>query len=328
MDIERELSVVRSNLLTLKAELVRFKLIAKIRRREVATKAGFRPDQARDELGRWTEEGRNEGQNGEITAEPSVFSVNATFSDIASVPLSLRIAQSLADSGSDSAYVQAAEKIGFENALTGIDTIDQTTKKLTEILSNTMESADFIPNQTPQAYGVAVHFEFARRVRSNDLEGIGTFGVEQSFILGEVQKYGVAGSIRTDVILSDEAGRVLAIYDVKTGGAVLRPSRADDLRKHTRAGAYTPVIELHFERGPGLKHEPFCKDPGAGPACAARYRALSRRSGARTGQLRVARLLPEHDVAEAPHGSLEGGDAAAPPARQSRAHLRYYHRRA
>ncbi|MFZ5738398.1 MAG: hypothetical protein ACOY6K_16145 [Pseudomonadota bacterium] len=307
---------------------MRFKLIARIRRREVATKAGFRPDQARNELGRWTEEGRNDGQSGEIIAKPSVFSVNATFSDIASVPFSLRIAQSLADSGNDFAHVQAAEKIGFESALTGIDTIDQTTKKLTDILSNTMEAADFIPNQTPQAYGVAVHFEFARSVRSSDLEGIGTYGVEQSFILGEVQKYGVAGSIRTDVILSDEAGRVLAIYDVKTGGAVLRPSRADDLRKHTRAGAYTPVIELHFERGPGLKHEPFGKDPEAGSAHGARYRALSRRFGARADGLPAARVLSEHDVAKASHGSLEGGDAATPPARYSRADLRYYHRRA
>ena len=50
-----------------------------------------------------------------------------------------------------------------------------------------------------------------------DLPGIGKDGVEQSFKLEDVVNYGVAGSIRTDVVLRDAGDRVMAIYDVKTG---------------------------------------------------------------------------------------------------------------
>lgn len=57
------------------------------------------------------------------------------------------------------------------------------------------------------------------------MPGIGENGVEQSFSEKDVVKYGADGSIRTDVIMRDANGRVIAIWDVKTGSAELTDAR-------------------------------------------------------------------------------------------------------
>jgi hypothetical protein len=44
------------------------------------------------------------------------------------------------------------------------------------------------------------------------------------------------------------------VYDLKTGGAVVSSSRADELRSHFSASRYVPVIELHILRGSRIKH--------------------------------------------------------------------------
>jgi retron-type reverse transcriptase len=75
-------------------------------------------------------------------------------------------------------------------------------------------------------------------------------GVEQSFDSEGKARYGQDGSIRTDVVLRNEEGEIVAIYDLKTGEAIIRPSRAVELRAKTRAGPDVPVIELHSVRGP------------------------------------------------------------------------------
>jgi hypothetical protein len=61
------------------------------------------------------------------------------------------------------------------------------------------------------------------------------------------------GSIRTDVILRNEIGDPIAIYDAKTGDAELRPDRIKDLREKVGAGPDIPVIELHVTRGVRVK---------------------------------------------------------------------------
>jgi hypothetical protein len=86
-----------------------------------------------------------------------------------------------------------------------------------------------------------------------NLPGIGKEGVEQSFDAEGEARYGKDGSIRTDVVLRNKQDRIIAIYDLKTGNAVVRPPRAKELRAMTRAGPDVPVIELHSIRGPAHK---------------------------------------------------------------------------
>jgi hypothetical protein len=94
---------------------------------------------------------------------------------------------------------------------------------------------------SPQRYGTIIHQNFANVVRAAGIAGIGYDDVETTFPEGE--SYGALDSIRTDVVLRDDNGNVIAIYDVKTGNADISPSRAAELRAKIGApDAY--VIEI------------------------------------------------------------------------------------
>jgi hypothetical protein len=66
-------------------------------------------------------------------------------------------------------------------------------------------------------------------------------------------RYGSKGSIRTDVVLRNDSGEVIAIYDVKTGNAYLDAARVRELRAKTGAGPNVPIVEMHISRGLSLK---------------------------------------------------------------------------
>jgi hypothetical protein len=144
----------------------------------------------------------------------------------------------------------------YSKALTGISRVDKTTRALGEILERTMQTMNFIPEWTPQAYGTAVHVAFGTAVRLAGLEGIGPRDVEHSYVDGRSADYGELGSIRTDVVLRNEAGAVIAIYDLKTGGAKLTPAWMRTLRSKTGVGPNVPIIELHVLRGARLTRRP------------------------------------------------------------------------
>jgi hypothetical protein len=81
--------------------------------------------------------------------------------------------------------------IDYSGALTGISTVDNATKELSQTLARTMETVDFIPEWTPQMYGTAVHVAFGTKVRFQGLPGIGFNDVEQSFVgTGALADYG------------------------------------------------------------------------------------------------------------------------------------------
>jgi hypothetical protein len=96
-------------------------------------------------------------------------------------------------------------------------------------------------------YGIMVHTAFAREVRARNLMGIGVAGVEQSFNMVEIVYYGARG-IRTDVVLRNHEGRIIAIFDVKTGNATMEPAREADIRRHTGVGPHVPVIIMRAVR--------------------------------------------------------------------------------
>lgn len=109
-----------------------------------------------------------------------------------------------------------------------------------------MDIIEYVPGLTPQAYGTLVHTTFANAIRLQDFPGIGFWDVETTF---GGDRYGAKGSIRTDVVLRDEIGDIIAIYDVKTGEKGLSPARAAELRTKTGASQNVPIIEMSISRG-------------------------------------------------------------------------------
>ena len=105
----------------------------------------------------------------------------------------------------------------------------------------------------PWLYGINVHTEFAHAVRALDLPGIGRAGVEQSFdINGKIARYGLDGTIRTDVVLRNRNNDIIAIFDVKTGNAIMEPATEARYRLQTKVGPEVPIFILHAVRGLGL----------------------------------------------------------------------------
>lgn len=102
-------------------------------------------------------------------------------------------------------------------------------------------------------YGTAVHVAFGTQVRLGGFRGIGFDDVEHSFIDERDADYGEAGSIRTDVLLRNDIGDIIAIYDVKTGKKGLSPARVREIRAHTGVSSSIPIIELHVIRGALIK---------------------------------------------------------------------------
>ncbi|MCJ2011256.1 hypothetical protein [Methylobacterium sp. J-076] len=101
-----------------------------------------------------------------------------------------------------------------------------------------------------------IHTASAAMLRSLNLPGIGAYGIEHSFSLGDTARYGLNGSIRTDVVMRD--GRkpdapILSVWDIKTGEARLSAKRAAEIRKNLNIDSEVPVIELHIKRGVSVK---------------------------------------------------------------------------
>ena len=117
-------------------------------------------------------------------------------------------------------------------------------------LAGVMDIVDYAPGLTPQAYGRIVHGAFAAAVRLQGISGIGYQDVETTF---GGSYYGAKGSVRTDVILRNDSGDVIAIYDVKTGDAKIEPARAAQLRAKAQIGTNVPIIEMHISRGVSRK---------------------------------------------------------------------------
>jgi hypothetical protein len=138
---------------------------------------------------------------------------------------------------------QYAQVVGQRNdAVLNNPRIDRTTERLLSILAETVQS---LGSGAGPIFGIQAHFEFANRVKELNIPGIREEGVEQSFSLGEAARYGLAGSVRTDVVLRDRFGIPIAVYDLKTGNAKLSPSRVREIRDAVGV-PNIPVIELRY----------------------------------------------------------------------------------
>jgi hypothetical protein len=136
---------------------------------------------------------------------------------------------------------------------TGNPKIDQTTDRLVDVMKRV---ASVVGEGQGLLYATTFHVAFANIVRAENIEGIGEGGVEQSFSFGDVVRYGTDGSKRTDVVLRDPDGldqKPIAVWDLKTGDAVLTASRVRELRRYLDIGPEVPIIELHARRGVSIK---------------------------------------------------------------------------
>ena len=150
-------------------------------------------------------------------------------------------------------YAQIIQKLN--TAVTGNPVIDRTTGFLLDALE---QSVLAMGSGSGNVFGTKVHTDFARRVKALDLPGIGQTGVEQSFdfdwerMLLLRPGYGAPFSIRTDVALSDPKSpdqRPIAVYDLKTGNAVLTPAREAQLRDRLGQRKDLPIIVLEYKTG-------------------------------------------------------------------------------
>src|SRR3954470_12163440 len=69
----------------------------------------------------------------------------------------------------------------YDGFLTGIPTIDNTSEALSNILTKVIEGLEYLPEMTPQTYGIAVHAAFGVAVRVANLPGVAD--IERSFSL-------------------------------------------------------------------------------------------------------------------------------------------------
>jgi HK97 family phage portal protein len=169
-------------------------------------------------------------------------------------------AETLTDENQDEPVLGAQyaqnQAIVKRSAITGNPTIDRTTVELTVLLARAMDKIDQIPNLSAGEYGRRVHVEFANLVRQANVPGVSFVDVERTFSLDPNARYGSADSVRTDAILRDDNGKIIAIYDAKTRSAYVSNSRADELRMKTQSPDAW-VIELNIVRGNNAKFLKF-----------------------------------------------------------------------
>lgn len=184
--------------------------LALVKLQRLAAKANFRPDQPRDDRGRWT-----------LVGGPGV--------------------------------------VVTRNDRTGNPKIDRTTDLFVDMLKDVVVARG---EGSGPAYGLAVHTDFAAQVRDLDLPGIGRDGVEQTFSMGDLARYGISGSVRTDVVLRDGQDRKNG-----TGAPTLNRTSRQSSDRPRRADHRTQPLERCDKQRSALA----CVNSSMGPswqACA------------------------------------------------------------
>jgi hypothetical protein len=225
----------------------------------VCRKAGFNPNQprlpaGRREGGQWTSEG------GGSAARPGAgggagagTSARVRLADARNVPGSAVMSDATPDPIIPGAqYAQTRIKVET-SALTGISSIDDTTMRLANTLARVKDAVNYLPDFGPALYGTEVHTVFAAALRLQRLPGV---EVEPTF---GGACYGAKDSVRPDMVLRNDIGDIVAIYDVKTGKRSIDPVRAARLRINAGVGNNVPVIELSIPYGVRRKNMPFGK---------------------------------------------------------------------
>lgn len=71
-----------------------------------------------------------------------------------------------------------------------------------------------------------------------------SFKTEVSYLDGKPVGYGTPGSVRLDAVVWSE-GKIIAVFDLKTGGATLTEARIQQIRSHLPPYAQAvPILEV------------------------------------------------------------------------------------
>jgi hypothetical protein len=195
----------------------------------------YSPDQPRvpagnPDGGQWTTVGIA-GGGSETGKRPGISTPGVAMSDASPDPLK-----------PGAQYAQLTRIEIDTSALTGIQRIDDTTVRLTNTLARVMDVVKYTPDLGPALYGTEIHTIFAAALRLQQLPGV---DVEPTFGL----YYSAKDSVRPDAVLRNDAGDIVAIYDVKTGGRGIDPIRAANFRLRAGVGNDVPVIVLSVPYG-------------------------------------------------------------------------------
>jgi hypothetical protein len=220
---------------------------ALIRQVLIRRKAGFNANQLRVPAG--TREGGQWTGDGDAGAASELLGGRASRARIAEAENAIG-SQVMSDATPDpivpgAQYAQTPVNMDT-SALTGISTIDDATKKLADTLARVKDTVEFTSALSPTQYGTTIHTVFAAAVKAQGVTGIAPSDVETTFGGGY---YGAKGSVRTDVVLRNDVGDVIAIYDVKTGEKGIEPARAAYLRLKVGVGNEVPIIQMSFKDG-------------------------------------------------------------------------------
>lgn len=135
---------------------------------------------------------------------------------------------------------------------TGNKQIDSITDKILNVLDNVLAK---VWPWYGASYGTFVHSSAANILREMNIPAIGERGIEQSFSFGDLVRYGLSDSVRTDVVLrNDNTDEILAVWDIKTSNERLRPKRVAKIRKNLNISDDVPVIEAHINLGINVKN--------------------------------------------------------------------------
>lgn len=135
-----------------------------------------------------------------------------------------------------------AQRVTQRNlAITGHRGTDELTEMFLSVLGRTAKK---MGAGSGSKFGIAVHKDFEEEIGKLQLPGV---RVEHSYDRSSktAVKYGREGTIRTDVIKLTTGGKTVAVWDLKTGRAVLRPSRARELAEATGV-PLNRVIEINY----------------------------------------------------------------------------------
>jgi len=83
-------------------------------------------------------------------------------------------------------------------------------------------------------YGTKAHSAFAKAVNGMKI-GDNVIKTEVSYLNGQVVSYGTKGSARIDAGLFDKNGKLLQVFDLKTGGAKLTSKQVQHIQTQTRS---------------------------------------------------------------------------------------------
>jgi RHS repeat-associated protein len=128
---------------------------------------------------------------------------------------------------------QGETKATAQAAVNKVDELFELLKDLAKQAADKMGSGNGAP------HGTKTHSVFERLVKGL---GRGDLNTEMSYKGGELVRRGTPGSVRADVVQGPvEAPN--AIYDLKTGGAMLTDRRVDQIQSHIPGGK-APVVQV------------------------------------------------------------------------------------